>query len=74
MDRDRKFGQMELDMMVGGMRIRFKAMENSYMQTRMSMKVNFMQTEPMVLEDMFKSVVKRMKVSGQMTNLMEKVN
>ena len=74
MVKDHKYGQMELAMMVDGMKIKFKGMENLYMQTKMNTKENFMLIEQMDLEDMYKNVVKRMKVSGLTTNHMERVN
>ena len=69
-----KCGQMEHATMEVGMRIKYKAMANLYTPTKMNTKENSMPTGRMVLEDMFRSVVKRMKVSGQMINLTGKGN
>jgi len=69
-----KSGQMEHATMVDGMKIKSKVMGSLYMLTKMNTKENSMQIERMDLEDMYKSVVKRMKASGPMTNLMAKVS
>ena len=72
MVKDHKCGQTEQGMMVVGTKTKFKDMVNLYMPIKMNMKENSMQIEQMVLEDMCRSVVKRMKVSGLMTSPMEK--
>lgn len=69
-----KNGQMEHATMVDGMKTKYKDTVNLFMLIKMNTKGNSMLIELMVLEDMYKSAVKRMKAFGQTTNHMEKVS
>ena len=74
MDRVNKFGLMGQSTLVDGVKIKFKAMVNLYMQIKMSMKENFMLIELMVMESMSKNVVKRMKDIGLTTSPTDRAN
>ena len=74
MARASRFGQMVPNIPVAGARIKFRDTVNSFMLIKMSMKENFMLTELMVLENMFKNVVKRMKVIGLTINHTDREN
>ena len=65
---------MVLNMLVDGVRIRFKVMENLSMRTRMSMRVSSMPTELTDLESTFKNVVKRTRATGLTTSHTAKEN
>ena len=74
MAKENKFGPMELSIPVVGAKIKSKVMVNSFMQIKMNTKVNSMLIGLMVMENMFKNAVKRMRAIGQMTNHMDREN
>ena len=74
MDLANKFGQMELSMMVGGVRTKFRGRVSLSMLIQTSMKESFTQIELMGMVGTYKSVEKRTKDTGPMTNPTDKEN
>ena len=74
MVKEVKNGQMGLNTLEDGMKIRYRDKVNFCMPIKTSMKASSSLIEPMALAAMCKNVERHMKVFGQMISLMVKEN